>query len=126
LLKLNRARKEPIITPREGREWEAGGTFNPGTVVHRGEVHLLYRAVDANGISRFGYSRIQNGTEVDLRSSDPVFKPSAQWEEFGCEDPRITKFDGTFYITYTAYSRRGTRIALASTKDFQNFKSMDW
>lgn len=122
LLKLTRARKEPIITPREGRVWEAGGTFNPGAVVDRGCVHLLYRAVDANGVSRFGYSRVQNGTEVDLRSWDPVFEPSAQWEESGCEDPRITEFDGTFYIAYTAFSWRGPRMALASTRDFVNFE----
>lgn len=57
-----------------------------------------------------------------FRSSDPVLAPSAEWEEFGCEDPRVTNFAGTFYITYTAYSRRGPRIALASTKDFLNFK----
>jgi len=83
---------------------------------------LLYRAVDAHGISRLGYSRTQNGIKVDLRSRDPVFEPSAQWEEHGCEDPRITNFDGTFYITYTAFSRRGPRMALASTRDFVNFE----
>jgi predicted GH43/DUF377 family glycosyl hydrolase len=47
---------------------------------------------------------------------------SGSWEEFGCEDPRITRFDGTFYVTYTSYSRRGPRIALASTKDFMRFE----
>ena len=122
MLKLNRAEKEPIITPREGREWEAGGTFNPGAVVHGGGIHLLYRAVQANNISRLGYCQTLNGTEIDIRSSEPVLAPSAEWEEFGCEDPRITNFDGIFYITYTAYSRLGPRIALASTKDFLNFE----
>jgi len=122
LLELTRAEKDPLITPREGREWEARGTFNPGAVVQAGGVHLLYRAVDVNGISRFGYSRVQNGTEVELRSWDPIYEPSAQWEECGCEDPRITKLDDTFYISYTAFSRRGPRMALASTRDFVNFE----
>jgi predicted GH43/DUF377 family glycosyl hydrolase len=46
---------------------------------------------------------------------------SADWEEFGCEDPRITSIDGTYYVTYTAFSRRGPRIGLASTNDFVHF-----
>ncbi len=122
MLKLVAFDGNPIITPRQGRNWEAKGTFNPGTAIDGGAIHLLYRAVDANNISRLGYARTLNGTEIDFRPSDPVLIPSADWEEFGCEDPRITNFEGTFYITYTAYSRRGPRIALSSTKDFQNFE----
>jgi predicted GH43/DUF377 family glycosyl hydrolase len=122
LLKLTRFEKNPIIASRQERDWEVNGTFNPGVTIDRGAIHLLYRAVDANMISRLGYARTQNGSEIDFRSSDPVLSPSGEWEEFGCEDPRITNFDGTFYVTYTAYSRRGPRIALTSTKDFLNFK----
>jgi len=122
LLKLVRFEGNPIITSRQGRDWEIRGTFNPSAAIDGEAIHLLYRAVDANKISRLGYARTLNGTKMDFRSSDPVLMPSAEWEEFGCEDPRITNFEGTFYTTYTAYSRRGPRIALASTKDFQNFK----
>ena len=99
-----------------------GGTFNPGAIDSEGAIHLLYRAVDTNGISRLGYARTLYGTEISFRSSDPVLEPSADWEEFGCEDPRISQLDGLFYVTYTAYSNRGPRIALASTKDFLHFK----
>lgn len=122
MLKLTRFEKNPIIASRQERDWEVNGTFNPGVTIDGGAIHLLYRAVDANMISRLGYARTQNGIEIDFRSSDPVLSPSDEWEEFGCEDPRITNFDGTFYVTYTAYSRRGPRIALTSTKDFLNFK----
>lgn len=121
-MKLMRYQGNPIITPESGQSWESGGTFNPAAVVDNGSIHLLYRAVNANRISRLGYARTQNGIEIVSRSKDPVLEPSAEWEEFGCEDPRITQIDGTFHVTYTAYSSRGTRIALASTEDFQHFK----
>ena len=119
--KLIRFRGNPIIAPEQGQSWEAYGTFNPTAVNSDGEIHLLYRAVGANQISRIGYARTSNGTEVSIRSSNPVLEPTAEWEEFGCEDPRITPIDGTFFVTYTAYSRRGPRIALAETKDFMHF-----
>jgi predicted GH43/DUF377 family glycosyl hydrolase len=122
LPKLVRSEENPIITSRQGKDWEVGGTFNPGAVMDGEITHLLYRAVDSNKTSRLGYARILNGTKIDFRSSDPVLVPSADWEEFGCEDPRITKLDGTFYVTYTAYSRRGPRIASASTEDFLHFE----
>ena len=118
--RLTRFPGNPIITPRQ--DWEVNGTFNPGAVAAGGVIHLLYRAVDANWISRFGYARTLDGREIAFRSSDPVLEPSADWEEFGCEDPRITPIDGTFLVTYTAYSRRGPRLALASTKDFLHFE----
>lgn len=86
-----------------------------------GTIHLLYRAVDGNGTSRLGYARSLDGGGILSRSPNPVLQPSAEWEEFGCEDPRITKMNGRFYVTYTAYSQLGTRIALASTKDFSHF-----
>jgi predicted GH43/DUF377 family glycosyl hydrolase len=122
MLKLNRFNKNPILAPREGQAWEADGVFNPGAVNARGAIHLLYRAVDADRTSRMGYARTENGTDFTFRSSNPVLEPSAEWEEFGCEDPRITPVNGSFFVTYTAFSRRGTRLALASTKDFMSFE----
>lgn len=120
--KLTKYEQNPIIAPRTDVGWEANGTFNPGTVTDGGTIHILYRAVDANWISRWGYARTLDGKRIELRALKPVLGPNGDWEEFGCEDPRITRLDGTYYVTYTAYSRRGPRIALASTKDFSNFQ----
>jgi len=123
-LKLTRFEGNPIIVPRKNKSWELKGTFNPGSTVENGTIHILYRAVDENRVSRLAYARSNNGTEIHDRSERPVISPSAGWEEFGCEDPRITPLDGRYYITYTAYSRRGPRIALASTLDFENFEKL--
>jgi len=122
MLKLTRFDGNPILTPREDQSWETDGVFNPSAVSAAGATHLLYRAVDANRVSRLGYARTVNGTEFTFRSSNPVLEPSADWEEFGCEDPRIAPVDGVFFVTYTAFSRQGPRIALASTTDFVHFE----
>lgn len=121
LRKLTRYNGNPVITPNDGQEWEVGGTFNPGAAAVDGVIHLLYRAVDGRGTSRLGYARSYDGGKVSTRSVTPVLEPSANWEEFGCEDPRITHLNGSFYVTYTAYSQRGPRVALASTEDFSHF-----
>ncbi|MEQ8667686.1 MAG: glycoside hydrolase family 130 protein [Pirellulales bacterium] len=48
--------------------------------------------------------------------------PESPQEEYGIEDPRITKIDETFWITYVAVSRHGAATSLASTSDFVTFK----
>jgi predicted GH43/DUF377 family glycosyl hydrolase len=50
------------------------------------------------------------------------FAPDVQYEEFGAEDPRITRIGDTFYFTYVAVSRHGAATALASTADFRTFQ----
>jgi len=96
-------------------------TTNPGVVKSGETIHILYRAVDERKISSLGYASTLDGETILERPNQPVFKPSEPWEEYGCEDPRITNIEGTFYIFYTAYSRRGPRIAVASTGGFKNF-----
>jgi predicted GH43/DUF377 family glycosyl hydrolase len=102
--------------------WESMATFNPGAV-REGEItHILYRAVNEREISSLGYATTIDGETIMDRSTEPVLSPEGSWEEWGCEDPRITAFDGTYFVFYTAYSRRGPRMALASTADFRNYK----
>ncbi|ODU00048.1 MAG: glycosylase [Planctomycetes bacterium SCN 63-9] len=50
--------------------------------------------------------------------------PETELEEFGVEDPRITRIGDRYYITYVAVSRYGVSTALASTADFQKFERM--
>ncbi|MCA9126448.1 MAG: glycoside hydrolase family 130 protein [Planctomycetales bacterium] len=48
--------------------------------------------------------------------------PEGAWEEYGIEDPRITKIDETYQITYVAVSRSGAATALMSSTDFVTFE----
>src|SRR3989344_1452943 len=48
------------------------------------------------------------------------------WEEFGCEDPRVTVFEGTTYLTYTAlggfpFSKDNIKVGIAVSRDNKNF-----
>lgn len=120
-IKLTRSPKNPIIQPRPGLAWEGKSTTNPGAVRIGHVTHILYRAVDERNISRLGYATTVDGETLVERTTEPVLSPTATWEEFGCEDPRITSFEGNFYIFYTAYSHQGPRIAAVSTSDFKNY-----
>jgi len=48
--------------------------------------------------------------------------PETRCEAYGVEDPRITRIDDRFYVTYVSVSRHGAATALASTDDFVSFE----
>jgi len=88
-----------------------------------GEVVLLLRIEDRRGISQIRVARSGNGVD-DWRIADcPLLEPDLPefpFEEWGCEDARVTQVGPRkWVIAYTAYSRYGPAIALATTSDFE-------
>jgi len=134
---LNKLPTNPIIAPNPSHRWEAYQTFNAGAILLDGRVHLLYRAIGVDGISRFGYASSSDGFNVDERLPYPVyerkmerlsFSPSASGGGFGgCEDPRIIKIeeDGRIYVTYNAFGPGELRVGFTSIR-VDDFLSRRW
>jgi len=118
---LKRFLQNPILKPKKENVWESKLVFNPAAVYYNGLVHLLYRAVGDDNISRIGYAISSNGYEF-LRLDKPVFIPRGILESKGCEDPRLVYLDNQFYMTYTSYSTHGPRVSLASTHNLIQWK----
>jgi len=64
-----------------------------------------------------------SGMSVDRDAlvDSPRILPRGPYETYGVEDPRITRIDDRWYITYVGVSRHGVSTMLASTADFQTF-----
>src|SRR6267154_2836626 len=110
-----RISQTPIISPR-GNGWESSGTFNPAVVERAGKIVMLYRAQDGKGTSRLGYAESSDGIAF-TRRAEPVFVPAEEYEkDGGVEDPRLVKFDDTYYLTYTGYNKKDAQLCLATSK----------
>ena len=96
----------PILQPRNSNPWESRFVFNAGVLRDNDKVHILYRAMGDDEISRIGYASSVDGYHIDERLPDPVFEPSFPYEEYGCEDPRLTLMDERCIMTYTAYTSK--------------------
>lgn len=57
--------------------------------------------------------------EIDEK---PWILPHGKMEAWGIEDPRITKIDDRYLITYTAVSEYGVSVGLIETSDFETFE----
>ncbi|MBI3572452.1 hypothetical protein HY091_02905 [Candidatus Kaiserbacteria bacterium] len=105
---LRREEENPLISPEREHPWEAVATFNPSALRSDEGVRLYYRAMgnpDAlqtphAGLSSIGSARSDDG--IHFHSRRQVIAPEAEWDRFGCEDPRVTFFEGTWYCFYTA------------------------
>ncbi len=65
-----------------------------------------------------------DGLKIDPQAlaAAPRIDPVLRYELFGVEDPRITRIDDRYWITYVAVSPHGACTALASTEDFTRFE----
>ena len=98
---FTRSSHNPILTVTDSW-WEARAVFNPGAVIHEGRVALVYRAVGADGVSRFGLAWSADGERIDEPSRLPFYEGALDdpMARLGVEDPRITPMDGVYYLTY--------------------------
>ncbi|OGM06730.1 hypothetical protein A3E15_01690 [Candidatus Woesebacteria bacterium RIFCSPHIGHO2_12_FULL_42_9] len=132
MIKFNRFDGNPIISPREGIVWEEKGTFNPAAVYEGGSVHIIYRAASSDNTSRMGFARSQDGFYIVERSHQPVYFPREVFEQKsvagggnGCEDPRISRLEGRFYMCYTAHDGKEARATITSISH-EDFIDKNW
>ena len=134
MLIVKRYPNNPIIKPDINHPWETYATFN-GTITKEKELfHLFYRAM-SDEENYHGHHQIRLSSIGHTVSSDgfnfnerwQFIKPEYEWERYGCEDPRVTRFEGSFYIFYTALSSfpfqaSGIKVAVAVSDDLKTIK----
>lgn len=132
-LALTRLPHNPVLGPNPDSWWESLAVFNPAAFELDGTVHLLYRALGPDGVSRIGHATSEDGLHF-TRDADPAYDPSPEsvgraaqargapaptklsYETLtysqatpsgggwgGSEDPRAVVIDGEVCMTFTAF-----------------------
>ncbi len=148
-LPFTRAPENPILSPNASNWWEADAVFNPAALLADGRVHLFYRAMGHDGVSRIGYASSADGIHFDERLTYPVYAPikgfgiphepagpgtevydpanypsGGGWA--GCEDPRAVQIDDKIYMTFVAFDGWGfVRMAMTSLP-VQHLRKRRW
>ncbi len=130
MTEIRRSEENPVLIPLSENTWEADGAFNGCPVRDGGKIHFVYRAISLPQkiaghelpLSTVGYALSNDG--IHFRNRRQFIKPEHDWEQFGCEDPRVTKMDGKFYVFYTAlatfpFCAECIRVGVAITRDFK-------
>lgn len=116
----------PIISIKD-IPYNANSVMNPGATVFNNKVLLLLRVEDKRGMSHLNIVTSSNGlTDWDIDTLPSISPKDYPEEEWGIEDARITKIEGTeeWVIAYTSYSKIGPSVSLMITNDFKRFKRL--
>ncbi len=125
---FQRSDVNPILTAADV-PYAANSVFNPGAARVDGETLLLVRVEDLRGISQLHVARSSDGETGWTFDRQPLLRADVDRdpaETWGCEDPRLTWLPEReeWAIAYTAYSRRGPLVSLATTKDFRTVRRL--
>lgn len=124
-----------VMEPRPDDELEVEGVLNPASARGRdGALYLFPRLVGRGNYSRIGIARVlfdDQGDPTGVERLGVALEPEADYEKRpggggGCEDPRITFVEplGHYVMTYTAFSARGPRIAIAVSDDLFHWRRL--
>lgn len=126
---VKRSQNNPILVPNRDHYWEEFAAFNLCPIKHNKATYGLFRAFSAVDMLRtphqssiIGIGKSKDGIHFEDRV--PFIIPKEEWEQFGCENPKVTYFEGTFYTFYTAISKyplgpEGIKVAVALSRDLK-------
>jgi len=115
-------KKHGVILEKTENSFENEGVFNPAAIREGEFVHLFYRAVREGNFSSIGYCKLKGPLDVIERSTHPIFSSGTSQEFKGTEDPRITKIEDTYYLSYSAFDGVNVFGTYATSKDLKTFE----
>jgi len=82
--------------------WTASAIFNPSLILHEGRLVVFYRAAPSmeSTASRIGMAVRDPETGWIDSPDNPVIYPTQENELHGCEDPKIYRADGRYFLFY--------------------------
>jgi predicted GH43/DUF377 family glycosyl hydrolase len=124
-----------VMEPEPGNPQEVEGVLNPAAARGPdGELYLFPRIVARGNYSRIGIARVRFDDARDPTGVERLgiaLEPEAEYElrpdgSGGCEDPRISFVEPLqrYFMTYTAFSPQGPRIALAVSADLFHWQRL--
>ncbi len=128
---VKRLKNNPILAPNPDNSFENYAVFNGNTTDIGKSTVMVYRAqacpekFEGNHFSMSVIGKATSSDGINFKDREAFITPEHEWERYGCEDPRVTKINGKYYIFYTALSAfplnvpEGIKVGLAISKDMK-------
>ncbi|GIW63438.1 MAG: hypothetical protein KatS3mg091_240 [Patescibacteria group bacterium] len=132
---VTRYQHNPILLPDKTNYWEGKGVFNASPIQKDNKIYILYRALSLKHfhnltnlemeISSIGLAESSDGLNFEKRRE--FITPDSEFDMYGCEDPRVTFFEGKYYIFYTAlsgypFSKENIKVGCAVSSDLKSIE----
>jgi predicted GH43/DUF377 family glycosyl hydrolase len=125
LLKWRRFEK-PVLSWRDGAEWEKSGLYKAGIVMKDETYYMFYNAKNSNVWP--WYEQIGVAVSSDLLNwkryeANPVIKVTkGAWDSNFVADPYVVRDDALWVMYYYGYNGKNAREGIAFSKDLFNWE----
>lgn len=129
---VDRTANNPILQPQSNLPWESEATFNPSVIAENGKYHMAYRALSNQqehqgqtlNLSTVGIVSAPDNDNFIHHDHRQLIVPDQEFDQYGCEDPRLTKIDDEYFIFYTGLSSwppdsNSIKVAVALSDDLK-------
>lgn len=119
---VRRSAKNPIITP-DRLPFNCRGVYNSSVVKHDGRYVMILRCEGYNFYNFFALAESPNGIDAWTIGDIIPLPEDAEYKSYARVqyDPRITKIEDTYYVTYCAHANEA-RMAMLSSRDLRSFQ----
>jgi len=120
---FKRFENNPLLYPTPERLEEKDSVFNPTALVKDNKIYIFYRALGL-GKSTICLAISEDGRDLKRYENNPILIPTSWEESKGVEDPRVVRFEGKYWMTFTAYDGKTTRIGIAFSDDLIEWEKL--
>lgn len=107
---------EPVMMA----EQKEGEVCNPTVIEVGNRLAMLYR-YSFRG-SKIGLAFSDDGRNFTRYESNPVLAPGESYDKAACEDPRVVRFGGLYYLTYVGAGAEGMGQCLAVSSNLMRWE----
>ncbi len=127
---VKRSIHNPILSPDKNHPWEAAAAFNASPAKVGKQKVLVYRAMSEPEKLKEPHIRMSvvassfSKDGIHFGDNKVLIAPEEHYDQYGCEDPRVTKFGKDYYIFYTGlggfpFSAENIKVCVAKSKDLK-------
>jgi len=119
---VKRYEKNPILD-KESLDINVRGIFNSSVAKYKNKYIMVLRCEGYNFYNFFVLAESPNGIDQWKIGKELPLPKDEEYAKFARVqyDPRITKIDDTYYITFCCHGSEA-RMGMVTTKDFENFE----
>jgi beta-1,2-mannobiose phosphorylase / 1,2-beta-oligomannan phosphorylase len=130
---VKKSQHNPIFSHKRENYFEAHAAFNMSVLKIKNKIIGVYRAESSKDVTReperissIGISESKDG--MDFTKRRLLIEASESFDIKGCEDPRITFFEGKYYIFYTSlsgypFNKDNIKVSVAISSDLKKIES---
>lgn len=116
------------ITPAVGADYERKGMCAPGALVRNGIVHLFYQTYGNGRNDAICHAESYDGIHFQRDISNPVFRPTGDWNCGRAIDAEVYFFKGRYYLFFATRDKdfKVQMLGVAVASENTDFSRGSW